>query len=361
MKKRQPVPWLGRAVLLGVIGTAVLASGWLYASERLARAKVAGVEHYPYRTPRFTQFLAESYQEARAGDPRAFYTWWESAYRTSPVRYPGKEGLELPALLEDRRLFLAAIPDPHARAKAERELGGWLHRLIKKAIPRFSLDRGFEFTNTVRYGERQCFLQAVLIASLLQRMGVDAGVAMVYRNLHGQETNNGHAVTLVKLASGRDLIVDASDPEPFVRQQGLLVRAPQQRYVAPVYEAGTNEILHYLAAADRSKLPTATVRDLDYNFIRSQFWYYRGERASGGILARRPTVEGLEASARALRTSTRLCGQNALALYMLGRVYLAQGRAAESRTLFESAGKLYAACGWVPSGPRQYLARASRR
>ena len=62
-----------------------------------------------------------------------------------------------------------------------------------------------------RSGQRQCFLQSVLIAGLLQRMGISAGVAMVYRNPRGEESNNGHAVTLVKLPDGDDLVADAAE------------------------------------------------------------------------------------------------------------------------------------------------------
>jgi hypothetical protein len=240
-------------------------------------------------------------------------------------------------------------------------LGAWLHRMVKSTIPRFSLDRGFEFCSVVRYGERQCFLQAVLIAGLLQRSGVRAGVAMVYRNLHGQETNNGHAVTLVRLSDGRDLIVDASDPEPFARQQGLYVRAGGYRYVDPVYEGRTGRIASYRTVPEKGKLSPAQVRTLDLAFIRSQFWYYRGERREGGLLSRAKTPAGLAAAAADLRKSVSLCPRNPLAVYMLGRVYHAQGKAEEAHRLFERAHRLYAAAGWVPAGPRQYLALTNRQ
>ncbi|MCL6487896.1 MAG: ATP-binding cassette domain-containing protein, partial [Alicyclobacillus mali] len=323
---------------------------------RTAGRKVAGVERYPYHTPRFSQLLAESYEGGDAGDPRAFYTWMETTYQASAARYPGKEALGLDALLQERRQALASIADPVQKAQLQRELAAWAHRLVTTLFPHMSLDRGFEFFNAARDGERHPFLQSVLIAALLQQAGVDAGVAMVYRNPRGEETNNGHTVALVKLAGGRDLVVDASAGEPFVRPQGLLLRAPQYRYLQPVYDQTAGEILYYLSADGRASVPTVGTRDLDYNFLRSQFWYYRGERSPGGLLAKTPTEEGIKRSERALRTSTRLCRKNALALYTLGRVSLALGKTAEGRRFFQEAYKLYAEAGWIPDEPRQALA-----
>jgi hypothetical protein len=46
---------------------------------------------------------------------------------------------------------------------------------------------------------------------------------------------------------------------------------------------------------------------------------------------------------------------------MLGRVYLWQGRVGEARELLERACTLYARYGWVPGGPREYLALAKKR
>jgi hypothetical protein len=233
-----------------------------------------------------------------------------------------------------------------------------VHRVVKGTIPRFSLDRGFEFCNVVRYGERQCFLQAVLIAGLLQRMGVPAGIAMVYRNIQGQETNNGHAVTLVRLADGRDLIVDASDPEPFARQQGLFVRVNDYQYADPIYEGASGKIVAYRSVPGRARLAPRQVRTLDLPFIRSQFAYYRGERRTGGLLARAKTRSGLAAAEKDLRTSVAFCPRNPLAVYMLGRARLAQGRTQDARPILQRAHDLYARFGWVPPGPRQYLAAA---
>jgi hypothetical protein len=319
----------------------------------------ADAEKYPYRSPQFNQFVADSYAAAGAGEPAAFYQWMEEAYQRGPVRYPGKESLTLEQLIEAKRQEFAAL-DPAQRAAAETELGGWLHKMVKKTIPRFSLDRGFEFTNVVRYGERQCFLQAVLIAGLLQAAGADAGVEMVSRNIAGTETNNGHAVALLKLPNGTDIIVDASDPEPFVRQQGLFVRAGSYRYVTPVYAEGSGVIHGYRAVSGGGEIPVSRVRTLDAAFIRSQFFFYRGERAPGGLLGQPPTPEGLEAEAGYLRQSVQLSPQNPLAVFTLGRTYLRQGKTAEGRAVIQEAYRTYTQAGWVPAGPREYLALVTK-
>src|SRR5262249_37901085 len=161
---------------------------------------------------------------------------------------------------------LSAIQDPSRRAAEITKTGAWVHKLIKSMIPRFSLDRGFEFKNVVHYGERQCFLQSVLVAGLMQSMGVDAGVAMVSRNIQNTETNSGHAVCLVKLPDSTDIIVDCSDPTPFAEQKGLYVRAPRYKYVLPVY-GEHSEIRAYHAASDRADVPVGEVRTLDAGFL----------------------------------------------------------------------------------------------
>jgi hypothetical protein len=282
----------------------------------------------------------------------------EKAYARCPRRLPGTEGLALGPALQAEKATLSRVSEAERRAEAEQNICAKLHRIVKKVIPRFSLDRGFEFRNVVRLGERQCFLQAVLIAGLLQRMGIDAGVVMVYRNPHGAASNNGHAVTLVKLAGGHDLLVDASEPEPFPHHRGLFVRKGAYRYVEPAYDTGTDRIVSYRSTAGGERIDPARLRMLDYGFIRSQFWYYRGERAEGALLSAHRTKTGLGAAARALRRSVSLCPENSLSTYMLGRVYLANGKSEKARGLFAQAYRLYSRFGWVPAGPKQYLGLA---
>lgn len=353
-----------RTLLAGAVLALAASAGAGVLTARAVGKKTAAAEpraeQYAYRDAAFTRFVDDSYRTLGSGQAEDFYTWFERQYAASPVRYPGREDLSLPDLLDAKREELSSISDPAGRARAQMELGGWIHKMVKKVIPRFSLDRGYDFYNTVRYGERQCFLQAVLIAGLLQRAGVNAGVAMVSRNIEGVETNNGHAVTVVKLADGTDVLVDASDPIPHVRQQGLYMRAPGYRYLTPVYRPDS-VITSYVAVGSGEKLAPSRVRTLDIPFLRSQFAFYRGERAPGGIVSGRPTAEGLEASARYLRESVALCPDNPLATYTLGRVYLKQGKRNEARAQILAACDSYTKAGWLPRGPRDFRAMLSPR
>jgi hypothetical protein len=331
------------------------------AAETARAASESGLQEYPYGSDRFTQLVAESYDQTGGGNPLSFYDWMETAYSRCRCRYPGKEALGLEAVLNSLKGDLDRIADPGEKASAEVEFSEWVHRLVKTIIPRFSLDRGFEFSSVVKYGERQCFLQSVLIAGLLQRAGMDAGIAMVYRNTRGEETNNGHAVTLVKLTTGEDVIVDASDKEPFARQTGLFVRAPDLLYLNPLYQHGTVRIHSYETPSGHQEIDPSRVRPLDLGFIRSQFWYYRGERARGGLLSSVRSREGLESSVASLLTSVRVCPANPLPVYMLGRAYLAQGNLAQARKEFDRAFDQYSRYGWVPAGLREQLAVATHR
>jgi tetratricopeptide (TPR) repeat protein len=331
------------------------------ASQTALAASKNALEEYPYGSDQFSRLVAESYKEGGAGDPRGFYLWMDSAYARSRCRYPGKEAMGLEDALTSAKGDLDRLGNRGEKARAEIKLSEWVHRLVKTVIPRFSLDRGFEFCNVPRYGERQCFLQSVLIAGLLQRAGMDAGIAMVYRNTRGEETNNGHAVALLKLPTGEDIIVDASDKEPFARQTGLFVRSPDYIYLDPLYEKGTAKIGSYKTASRKEEIDPDRVRPLDLSFIRSQFWYYRGERARGGVLSSARSKKGLETSVANLLTSVRLCPENPLAVYILGRAYLAQGNRRRAQEQFEQAYDLYSRYGWVPAGLREQLGLLRRR
>jgi hypothetical protein len=313
---------------------------------------------FPYRGAQFTEFFRTSYAEGPAGTPD-FYGWMERAYKTSGVRFKGKENARsLTGLLASIKRDHAAA-DATRRASLEKQTGAFAHKLIKKSIPKFSLDRGFEFYNAVRRGERQCYLQSVLVSGMMQAAGMNAGVVMVSRNEHGQPTNNGHAVTLVKLSDGQDVIVDVSHKAPFARQQGLMVsdaRTGQYVYVAPRFAAQGEIITGYDAYEGENGLTTAAVRALPLPFLVSQFDYYRGERAPNGFVASAKTPAGLEASARYLRRAVSEDPRNPLAQYVLGRVYLRQGKTAEARRQIVQAVRLYDSYGFVPSGPRDALA-----
>ena len=314
---------------------------------------------YPYGSPKFRQLVADSY--APVGAPGGeFFEWMDTHFRNRKTRslFPGASTLS--DAIAGERLRLSQAPGVAERTRLERKVAADLHRLVKDLIPRFSLERGYEFRNVVERGERQCLLQSVLIAALLQAIGVEAGVVMVYRNPRGEESNNGHAAALMKLPDGTDMIVDASDREPFQQHRGVFAAAGGYRFLRPQYAARSPAIVSYRGESDQRPLRVADVRPLDLDFLRSQFWYYRGEWAEGGILAASPTKDGLRRSERDLRASVETCPENPLAVYMLGRTYLAEGRREVALNTLQQASVLYSQFGWVPSGPRESLARAKR-
>lgn len=310
---------------------------------------------YPYGSPQFSQFISDSFREYKTGEPGKFYEWFDDAYHK--WRYTGKPGPNIEDALLYKKRQLATISDRTRKASDEAGFASWLHGLIKKVIPKFDLDTGYEFYNAMSRGERQCFLQSVIIAGMLQRAGVDAGIAMVYKSSEGQLSNNGHAITLVKLADNQDIIIDASHPEPSVCQQGLFVKSQDYAYVEPVFARGLTRIDSYLTTSGHRGLATSQVAPLGLDFIRSQFYYYRGERARDGLLASKPSRQGLKRSEQQLRMSVKYCPRNPLAVYMLGRTHLALGQSAQAAKELARAMSLYRSFGWVPQGPRDYYAR----
>jgi hypothetical protein len=228
--------------------------------------------------------------------------------------------------------------------------GAEAHRLLKKSITKFSLDRGFEFCNVVATGERQCLLQSVIISGLLQAAGFDAGTAMVWSNIEGQPSNLGHVACLLRLGNGRDIVVDASEPMPFPRHQGLFMRTNDgYRFLKPAYQADGSISAYQLT--DGKRLLPKDVQPLTSAYLRSQFDYYRGERTPGSLIMRPSTAAGLAKSEFYLERAVRRCPDNPLALYMLARTLQAQKDQRGDR-LFAQAKSLYDADGWLPESLR---------
>lgn len=334
---------------LGIIAAIAIASG------AFAAGRTDSVSpYYPYgKTGTFASFVTESFQVAGTKNPQ-----------TASLSFFTYMGSTIPVSMDAAKIRLNAITDTKARAVGERDLCANLHKAIKKQIPRFSLDRGFEFANTVKFGERQCYLQSVVIASLLQRAGVPAGVAMVSRNEKGAYCNNGHAVAIARLADGNDIIVDASDPAPFMTHQGLMVQVPQMAgyaYVEPVYDTAHRITAYRSQRGGKVLLPSA-VAMLDVPFLRSQFTYYRGERTPGGLFTP-PLVTraGLAQSEKWLQKSVAECPRNPLAVYMLGRVQDRQGKIAPASQSYNNAYLLYTRYGWVPDAEIRALAAIKKK
>jgi len=297
---------------------------------------------FPYGSPTFNRFIADSRARFGSPSPREFYAWMDANAHQSIGKWADNQHRQLSRL--------------SAKAKAEAILkaGADLHALVKKTIPKFSLERGYEFYYTVTKGERQCFLQSVLISGILQRAGVDAGVVMVWKNEKGSESNLGHAVVLARNVDGTYFLVDASDPHPFMTHQGLFGTVGNgYQFVGPSYQGTTiTGFGNYRGDRDKS----FAVRGLDANFLQSHFDFYRGERAEGGFMGSPRTPAGLAESAKYLERAVKECPQNPLAVYVLGHVYRYMGRTADAKRQYQAGFALYQKAGYVPPGPRAAVA-----
>ncbi|WP_102125022.1 hypothetical protein [Deinococcus planocerae] len=311
-----------------------------------------------YGGANFRALAAESYR--LAGLTGSFEPWLPNAYARAGVPLGG-ERRSLTAALDARKAALASARGAE-RDRLAQGTAAWAHRFIKKAVPRFSLERGFEFASIAGAGERQCLLQSVVIAGLLQRVGLDAGLVMVWKSQSGQESNLGHVTSVLRLPSGAgDVQVDASEPEPFARHQGVLAWADGgYRFLTPRF--GGDVMTAYARADGKGNVKASALTFLDLPYVRSQFNYYRGERAPGGFLGTgtgKATPEGLRDSERFLRAALRDNPQNALAAGVLGSVQRKQGREAEARAQYLAAARLYAAQGHIPATMAVNLAWAT--
>jgi hypothetical protein len=307
-----------------------------------------------------TSYRAVGLSGASVGMHGEFGDWISAAYQRGGVPL-GDGAATLDAALDARAAAIRAATGD-ARVQLERSTAAWAHRFIKKVVPKFSLERGFELANVVRTGERQCLAQSFIVSGLLQRAGLQAGAVMVWSNPKGQQSNLGHVVSIVRLSStggGTDLLVDASDPTPFMRHQGLLVKTGERySFVVPVYSAD-DSIAGYSVAGGGRRLAVADTAPLTLNYLHSQFDYYRGERATGGILGtgtHRATPAGLKLSALYFGRALQDDPQNALAAFMLGRVLQRQGQLALAKTQYLKANALYLAQGHVPKGVPEAIA-----
>ncbi len=288
---------------------------------------------FPYRGPTFDAFVKDSYRVAGRPNPNEFYATMDA--RAVKAGLPTWAG------------WAAQNKAKPGDAEGAKAAGAAVWKRIKKTITKFSLDRGFEFTNAVTTNERQCYLQSIIVAGELQKAGYDAGVAMVWSNPKGQTSNNGHAVAVVRTGA-KDVVVDCSEPKPFEVHKGLFMQMGSiYAYVEPQYDA--NEwITGYRLVGTGATVAPSKLRLLDLPFLKSQFDYYRGERALGGVIAKAKTPAGLAASERFYRKSLAECPQNPLTRAMLVRVLALRGNRTEAEAQRQKAAKEYAQFGWTP-------------
>ncbi len=305
---------------------------------------------YEYGGEQFDSFVRDSYRHTKAPKPvSSLYAFLDAGAKTH-------SGYEWTPWINSKRGELSVSTSKPATREA---IAAELHALVKKAVPKFSLERGFEFAHMASGGERQCFSQSVLIASILHRIGIEAGVVMVYRNPKGETSNLGHACTLVKFDNDRAAIIDASHPTPFALHQGLFLRvAGKYQFLKPQFSGASFGVAWPASGGDAQTISRLTPLPLDY--IRSMFDYYRGERTTNGILAPKPTRTGLSKSAALLERSVRLCPQNPLAVIQLANCYAKQGRTGQAKLRLKHAERLYSLGGWSPGSVatlRQVLER----
>ena len=65
-------------------------------------ASRSDAERYPYLSARFSQLVAESYQDQNPADARSFYRWMDRAYKGMHYRFPGNQRLGLEGLLRSK-------------------------------------------------------------------------------------------------------------------------------------------------------------------------------------------------------------------------------------------------------------------
>ncbi len=309
------------------------------------------VKSYGYHTRAFHQAVADSYKPS-GRNPKLFFDLMDkrsNALHKAKVReWILKERKELAKAKRKGKLLSEEI-----------QVSKEAFDFVKSSIPKFSLDRGYEFCSVTDTGERQCLLQSFLIAAILQDEGLKAGCAMVWENEHGQRSNLGHVTALIRLEDGHDLMVDASHSEPTIAHQGIFLYdkgAKTYAFVHPQFAPGSHEAIAY-SRPDGKAVLMKNALGLDLAFLRSQFDFYRGERVPNGFLDPKASPEALKKSAAFFERGLRESSANPLETYLLGTVYRRLGREQDARRMCQAALKLYEKYGWVPDTVKRAAAR----
>ncbi len=313
------------------------------------QAQSSSARKYWFDSSEFSQFVTDSNRAAPKIGAINFITWWRE--RFSRAKHPDLPGATLDAALEARKQELLASLNQKSRVKLEMKTVTTLHALVKRLIPKFSFEYGFEFTNIVSRLERQCLSQSVLIAAMLQEAGIDAGTVMVWKSQSGEESNLGHVAVLMRRTDGHDVIVDASDRTPLMRHLGIYGLVDGKlSFVKPVFLNDATINSYKVLKTSRTVQPKA-FQTLSVPFLRSQFYYYRGERAKNGFMGTPSTHAGLEVSAKFLKQSIALEPENPLAQYVLGHVYRRLGNLEAAKVQYTKGYTLYQEQGYVPFEP----------
>ena len=295
-----------------------------------------------YASSGFKKLIAESFQYTRTPNPASFYSLMDEAAKRAGNR-------SFSSFVKQERVLLDS--HPKQRSTSILSISRELHSYLKKCLPTFTLDRGFEFANAATRGERQCLLQSVLVAGLLREMKLNSGIAMVWKNDKGGVSNMGHVCALVDLPGGK-AVVDCSDPVPFIPHQGLFlyIRDAGYRFVEPHYRGPIMTSVKDLRTGKFISMERVQTLDLDY--VRSQFDFYRGERAPGGVLQRKSTGTGLAQSEASFRKSLKENSSNPLSTWLLSQTLSRLKKPAEAASMRARAIKLYQEFGWLPPSLR---------
>lgn len=315
---------------------------------------------HPYAGEAFDRLVDDSCSATGAMDRNAFHQWMAARLLTIGRSWPyGRDAADWETFLKAQREDMESTGDLRQRARKQHALAAWLHATVKKALPNYDLEHGFELAYAARDRQRQCLMGSLLISSLLQAAGVDAGMMMMNQNVDGEFTNNTHVVAVMKLANGNDAVVDASYGWVNVAHRGLMGMDSdgRYRYVRPIYTPDGGEIMAYREEPTRRQQSTKDVRPLDAAFALSQIYYYRGERTPGGVLAKRTSREGLDRSVRFFDASLALAPRNPLPAYMLAKAYELQGRREDAFRQYTHARNLYGQAGWTPDEVSRALNR----
>lgn len=123
---------------------------------------------FPLESPAFHQLVEDSHAQVPGAPP--FLPWLKPAYHKGFG--PSSHGA------------YAGDPEKALRQLADRpplEAATWAFQVVKRLLPRFSLEEGYELAYAALKGERQCLLQDTLVQGLLESMGFTAGIFMVGR------------------------------------------------------------------------------------------------------------------------------------------------------------------------------------
>lgn len=231
------------------------------------------------------------------------YPWRSSGYYLEPIQHPqnqtffnnsaelqifygwleetsNQNGIDsFVKALARHKSQLEAFTDLQERVVLEIATARWLHKTVRVVINRICLERNYQRAYPNSHEHQQGLLQSVLLAALMHEVGLNSGVVGVWMDQEGHLNEGSHTVALLRLANGRDLLVDAVSPEPFPRHKGIYIWDAQKGEYGRVETCYALDvvIVGYLRFCEGKALLPAEVAPLDLPYLYSQFARSRGE------------------------------------------------------------------------------------